>query len=246
MEVATGGAAPPSAVIAAMEAMGFRVTHLYGLTESYGPATICAWQPEWDALPAARARRSRGAAGRGVPDARRAHGRGSGDARAGAHGTAPRMGEVMLRGNTRDEGVPPELCGHRGGVPRRLVPHRGPRGLAPGRLHRDQGPVEGHHHLRRRECLVARGRGGPLPAPRRHGGRRRGEAGPEVGRDALRVRHAQAGGGADHRRETSSRGAGEHLAHFKVPRAVVFGPLPKTSTGKIQKYVLREQAKAVE
>jgi fatty-acyl-CoA synthase len=38
----------------------------------------------------------------------------------------------------------------------------------------------------------------------------------------------------------------EHLAHFKAPRAVVFGPLPKTSTGKIQKYVLREQAKAVE
>ena len=38
----------------------------------------------------------------------------------------------------------------------------------------------------------------------------------------------------------------EHLAHFKAPHAVVFGPLPKTSTGKIQKYVLREQAKAVE
>ena len=44
VEVATGGAAPPSAVIEAMEAMGFRVTHLYGLTESYGPATLCAWQ----------------------------------------------------------------------------------------------------------------------------------------------------------------------------------------------------------
>ena len=44
VEVATGGAAPPSAVIEAMEAMGFRVTHLYGLTESYGPATVCAWQ----------------------------------------------------------------------------------------------------------------------------------------------------------------------------------------------------------
>ena len=38
----------------------------------------------------------------------------------------------------------------------------------------------------------------------------------------------------------------EHLAHFKAPHAVVFGPLPKTSTGKIQKYVLREQAKAVD
>src|SRR5262245_23435512 len=50
VEMATGGAAPAAPVIAAMEAMGFRVTHLYGLTETYGPATLCAWQPEWDAL----------------------------------------------------------------------------------------------------------------------------------------------------------------------------------------------------
>src|SRR5439155_7173729 len=51
VEIATGGAAPPSAVIAAMESMGFRVTHLYGLTEVYGPATYCAWQDGWEALP---------------------------------------------------------------------------------------------------------------------------------------------------------------------------------------------------
>src|SRR5712671_6708701 len=51
IEVATGGAAPPSAVIEAMEQMGFRVTHLYGLTESYGPSTVCAWQEPWAGLP---------------------------------------------------------------------------------------------------------------------------------------------------------------------------------------------------
>ena len=51
VEAATGGAAPPSAVIEAMERMGFRVTHLYGLTESYGPSTVCAWQEAWDGLP---------------------------------------------------------------------------------------------------------------------------------------------------------------------------------------------------
>ena len=50
VELATGGAAPPSAVIEAMERNGFRVTHLYGLTETYGPATVCAWQDEWDGL----------------------------------------------------------------------------------------------------------------------------------------------------------------------------------------------------
>ena len=64
VEVATGGAAPPSAVIEAMERMGFRVTHLYGLTESYGPSTVCAWQEEWDGLPLAERAGEDGAAGR--------------------------------------------------------------------------------------------------------------------------------------------------------------------------------------
>ena len=50
IEIATGGAAPPSAVIEGMEKMGFRVTHLYGMTESYGPSTLCAWQSGWDDL----------------------------------------------------------------------------------------------------------------------------------------------------------------------------------------------------
>jgi fatty-acyl-CoA synthase len=49
--IATGGAAPPSAVFRSMEALGFRVTHLYGATETYGPATSCVFQPEWSALP---------------------------------------------------------------------------------------------------------------------------------------------------------------------------------------------------
>src|SRR6202140_3514052 len=50
--VATGGAAPPSAVFRSMEALGFRVTHLYGATETYGPATSSVFLPEWNALPA--------------------------------------------------------------------------------------------------------------------------------------------------------------------------------------------------
>lgn len=44
------GAAPPAAIIAGMEKMGFKVTHVYGLTESYGPAVVCAWKDEWDSL----------------------------------------------------------------------------------------------------------------------------------------------------------------------------------------------------
>src|SRR5258706_252771 len=49
--IATGGAAPPSAVFRSMEALGFRVTHLYGATEPYGPATSCVFQPKWNTLP---------------------------------------------------------------------------------------------------------------------------------------------------------------------------------------------------
>jgi fatty-acyl-CoA synthase len=51
VEAMTGGAAPPAAVIARMEAMGISVTHLYGLTETYGPTVACAWHEDWDALP---------------------------------------------------------------------------------------------------------------------------------------------------------------------------------------------------
>jgi len=51
--VMTGGAPPPPQVLFRMEELGFLVIHSYGLTETYGPATVCTWKPEWDALPAA-------------------------------------------------------------------------------------------------------------------------------------------------------------------------------------------------
>src|SRR5690606_21011819 len=58
VQVVTGGAAPPSAIIANMERQGFSITHMYGLTECYGPASLCAWQSDWDELaPDARAAR---------------------------------------------------------------------------------------------------------------------------------------------------------------------------------------------
>ncbi|CAI9771092.1 unnamed protein product [Fraxinus pennsylvanica] len=51
VHVMTAGAAPPPSVLFAMSQLGFRVTHTYGLSETYGPSTICAWKPEWDSLP---------------------------------------------------------------------------------------------------------------------------------------------------------------------------------------------------
>ncbi|XP_071909901.1 acetate--CoA ligase CCL3-like [Coffea arabica] len=51
VHVMTAGAAPPPSVLSAMSKRGFRVTHTYGLSETYGPSTICVWKPEWDLLP---------------------------------------------------------------------------------------------------------------------------------------------------------------------------------------------------
>src|SRR6266568_2217736 len=52
IEMMTAGAPPPAAVIEGMESLGFHITHVYGLTEVYGPAVVCAWHGEWDELPA--------------------------------------------------------------------------------------------------------------------------------------------------------------------------------------------------
>lgn len=51
VHVNTAGAAPPPSVLQAMSQKGFRITHTYGLSETYGPSTVCAWKPEWDSLP---------------------------------------------------------------------------------------------------------------------------------------------------------------------------------------------------
>ena len=226
--------------------MGFRVTHLYGLTESYGPATLCAWQPEWS--PACRCRSAR----------RRWRGRACRCPRFRSSRSAiprpaqpvPRdgatLGEVMLRGNTI-------MKGYLDNPSTRPTRRSTAAGIAPatsrvwhsGRLHRDQGPQQGHHHLRRREHQLARGRGVPVPPSAGDGGGGRRAARRQVGRDAVRVRHAEARCRRRRRPPTSSRGAAQHLAHYKAPRTVVFGPLPKTATGKIQKFVLREAARGL-
>jgi len=244
VEVATGGAAPPSTVIAAMESMGFRVTHLYGLTESYGPATICAWQAEWDVLP--------------LPE-RAAHAARQGVAYPTLDGLmvadpvtlapVPRdgatMGEVMLRGNTLMKGYLRNPAAtedaFRGGWF-----HTGDLAV----WHAD-GYIEIKD--RSKDVIISGGENvSSLEVEEvlyRH---------PGVMEAAVVAKPDPKWGEAPCAFVTLKPEAApitsgdliawcrEHLAHFKVPRAVAFGPLPKTSTGKIQKYVLREQAKAVE
>jgi fatty-acyl-CoA synthase len=164
--------------------------------------------------------------------------------RPGAHGTRA--------GGQRDDGrdhVPREHrmkgyrknLGHREGVRRRLVPFGRPRRHAPGWLHEGQGSREGHHHFGWRTFRRSRSRTRCIATRSVCRGSRRGAA-REVGRDTVRFHRAET------ERGVTEGEIIEHcrnlLAHFKAPRRVVFGPLPKTATGKIQKFILREQAKS--
>jgi len=241
VEVGTGGAAPPSPVIAAMEAMGFRVTHLYGLTETYGPATLCAWQADWDGLPlAARATRM---ARQGAPYPT------LGDLRVADPATGrpvPRdgatLGEIQLRGNTVMKGY-------------LRNPAATAEAFRDGWLHTGDLAVwhpDGYVEIkdRAKDIIISGGENiSSLEVEEvlyRH---------PAVMEAAVVARPDAHWGETPAAFVTLKPGAGPvtgaeliawcraHLAHFKAPRTVVLGPLPKTSTGKIQKYVLREQAR---
>ena len=113
VEFMTAAAPPPAAVLEALEKENFRVTHVYGLTEVYGPATICSWHEDWDALPRARARPAEGAPGRALCRRGRRHGDGPDDHEGGAarrrhHG----RGDVPRQ--SHHEGLPEERQGDAG------------------------------------------------------------------------------------------------------------------------------------
>ena len=196
VEFFTAAAPPPEAVLAAMKEAGFNVTHVYGLTETYGPATTNEWRAAWDALsPAEQAAKKARQGVRYVPlealDVR------DPDTLAPVPWDGESMGEVMFRGNVVMKGYLKNKSGDREGVRRRLVSLRRPRRDASRRLYPAQGPLQGHHHLRRREHLLDRGGGRPLQASGGAGRRRGGEARRQVGRNSLRLRRAQAGARGD-------------------------------------------------
>ena len=241
VDVAVGGAAPPSAVIEAMEAMGFRVTHLYGLTESYGPATLCAWQPAWRDLPLAdRARRM---ARQGVPMPTLSHVQvGDPATAAPVPRDAATLGEVMLRGNTIMKGYLDN-------------PNATDASFADGWYRSGDLAVwhpDGYIEIkdRSKDIIISGGENiSSLEVEEclyRH---------PQVMEAAVVAKPDAKWGETPCAFVTLKPGAQgvdtadivawcrAHLAHYKVPRTVVFGPLPKTATGKIQKFVLRESAR---
>ncbi len=239
--VGTGGAAPPSAVIEAMAAMGFHVVHLYGLTEVYGPATVCVEQPAWDALePRERAAliarqgvRYPTMAGLMVADPKTLE---------PVPPDATTMGELLLRGNTVMKGYLKNPTAteeaFRGGWF-----HTGDLAV----VHPD-GYVEVKD--RSKDIIISGGENiSSLEVEEvlyRH---------PAVMEAAVVAKPDPFWGETPCafvalKPDAPAVDAAaiiawcrEHLAHYKVPKTVVFGPLPKTSTGKIQKFELRERAR---
>jgi len=240
VEVTVGGAPPPSAVIAAMEGMGFRVTHLYGLTECYGPSLISEWQDDWPALTVdARAEKM---ARQGVPTLAVSEAIVA-DPETGrplaADGQS--MGEIMLRGNTLMKGY-------------LANPEETQKAFANGWFHTgDLGVMheDGYIELRDRSKDVIISGGENISSVEvenilyRHPGVQEAAVVAKVddkwGETPLAFVDLKADA-RDISAENIIAFCRDHLAHFKVPSAVVFGPLPKTATGKIQKFVLRERA----
>jgi len=241
-KVATGGAAPPAIVIERMEAMGFEVLHLYGTTESYGPSTYCAHAAEWDDGMDVKERYAL-MARQGVPlavieDMMVAEPQ----TLASVSRDATQIGEIMLRGNTlmkgylKNEAATTEAFA--GGYY-----HSGD--LA---VWHDDGYIEVKD--RSKDIIISGGENiSSLEVEEvlyRH---------PEIMEAAVVAKPDEKWGESPCAFVTLKSDAKPttaedviaycraNMAHFKCPRTIVFGPLPKTSTGKIQKFVLREQAK---
>jgi len=242
IRIATGGAAPPSQVIAAMEPMNFEVMHLYGLTESYGPATLCEWQSEWNGLDLnGRAAKT---ARQGViyPSLRDAQVL---DQESGqpVPTDGATIGEIVLRGSTIMKGY-------------HANPSATEDAFAGGWYHTGDLAVmhpDGYLEVKDRSKDIIISGGENISsleveeALYKH---------PAVLEAAVVARPDEKWGetpcafvtlkpGQSTTEEGLVAFCHDHLAHFKCPRTVIFAELPKTSTGKIQKHVLRGQAQAL-
>jgi fatty-acyl-CoA synthase len=238
IRVATGGAPPAPAILRRMRELGFDVTHLYGLTETYGPAMLCDWRPEWNGLdPDAQARlKARQGVGNMISCTVRVIAEDGSDVPADGKST----GQIALRGNNLMLGYldDPEAT-------REAAPDGWFRTGDVGVLHPD-----GYVELRDRSKDVIISGGENIAsveveqAIMDH---------PAVLEAAVIAIPDQRWGEVPAAYVTLQEGASateqeliEHvktrLARFKAPKTVIFGELPKTSTGKIQKFVLRDKA----
>ncbi|MBN9490267.1 MAG: AMP-binding protein [Alphaproteobacteria bacterium] len=242
VEFMTAAAPPPAAVLEALEKENFRVTHVYGLTEVYGPATICSWHQAWDAFDSGE--RARLKARQGVRYAAE-------DAvtvmNPATMEEVPRdgqtMGEVMFRGNLVMKGYLKNAKATQEAFAGGWF-HSGDLGV----LHED-----GYLELRDRSKDIIISGGENISTIEVEGVIIKH---PSVANVAVVAKPDEKWGetpcafvvlkpGASATVEEIVAHCRANLAGYKCPRYVVFRDLPMTSTGKVQKFVLREWAKAV-
>jgi fatty-acyl-CoA synthase len=239
VRVATGGAPPSPALLARMAELNLDVTHLYGLTETYGPAAICDWRPEWNGLDVqeqARLKARQGVANL-VSQPLRVLGEDGRD--VPADGTA--AGEVLLRGNNvmlgyyRDDQATAE-ANHEGWFRTGDVAVLHPDGYIELRDRAKDVIISGGENIASIEVEQALDshpavlESAVVAAPDEKWG--------ETVAAFVVLRPGQS---------VTERELIEHvkgrIARFKAPRQVHFGELPKTGTGKVQKFALRERLK---
>jgi len=234
-------APPPAAVIEGMGKMGFDITHVYGLTETYGPAAVCAKHPEWDALPLEEQVRRNGRQGvaylleegMSVMDPESMH-------------DVPRdgetMGEIMFRGNITMKGYLKNPAAtaeaFRGGWF-----HSGdlgvmqPDGYVKIKDRSKDVIISGGENISSQEVEdVLHGHPSVMMAAVV------AQPDPKWGETPCAFIELKEGASAS--AEEIIEFCRARMARFKAPKTVVFGPLPKTSTGKVQKFLLRERAKS--
>jgi len=242
VKILTAGAAPPSAIVEQIEVIGFDVTHAYGLTECYGPGVVSEWHPEWDELPTAE--KSAKKARQGVPylvmqdltvmDP---------ETMQKTPADAQTMGEVFMRGNNLMKGyLKNETATEKAFLGGWF--HTGDLGV----MHPD-----GYIELKDRSKDIIISGGENISTIEVEGVLYQH---PAVAEAAVVAKPDEKWGEtpcafvalkeeAKSSEEELIQFCRDNLAHFKCPKKIIFAELPKTSTGKIQKFILREQAKTL-
>ena len=243
VNVMTAAAPPPPSVLGAMEENGFAMTHVYGLTETYGPAVICAWKPEWDSLSPdeqAKTKVRQGVPYHALEDLQIL----DPESMQPVAADATEMGEAMFRGNIVMKGYLKN-------------PKATAEAFASGWFHSgDLGVMHPDQYIqlkdRSKDIIISGGENissieiedvlychpGVLEAAVV------AKADDHWGETPCAFVHLKEG--TQITEEDIIDHCRANMAHFKVPKTVIFGELPKTSTGKVQKFKLRERANDLE
>jgi fatty-acyl-CoA synthase len=235
------GAAPPAAIIEGAERIGIDLTHVYGLTEVYGPASVCSKQDDWAAMPIDRRAERNGRQGVRTP-LQEALTVLDPETMRPVPWDGETMGEIMFRGNITMRGYLKN-------------PAATEKAFEGGWFHTGDLAVmqpDGYVKIRDRSKDIIISGGENISSIEveetlyRHPAVLTAAvvAQPDPKWGETPRAYVELKPGATVTEDELRQFCRQHMAGFKVPKAIVFGDLPKTSTGKIQKFALRELAKS--